>query len=105
MLLAFSLLFTITTLCLGDNVTYTWDFGDGIIENTTERWILHTYTSRGPSNVSLVAENMLSRKSNASSVIVEVGRSSLSILNPSLLTSLAELKHCFAISFFAFHLI
>ena len=56
----------------GDNVTYFWDFGDGTEEmNTTDMSITHVYQSKGEYNISVRAQNLISKKENMSSIIIQ----------------------------------
>jgi len=50
---------------------YTWDFGDGTVENTTEPLISHVYATPGKYNVSLTCT--LGAETTSASMIVNVG--------------------------------
>ncbi|VDI39976.1 Hypothetical predicted protein, partial [Mytilus galloprovincialis] len=66
----------------GTNVTYWWDFGDGITAlNTTDATYDYTYTTVGEMNVSITAFNQMSSKSNMTIVQVQDKIRNLALVN------------------------
>ncbi|XP_071129607.1 polycystin family receptor for egg jelly-like isoform X3 [Mytilus edulis] len=66
----------------GTNVTYWWDFGDGITAlNTTDATYDYTYTTVGEMNVSITAFNQMSSKSNMTIVQVQEKIRNLALVN------------------------
>ncbi|XP_036357895.1 polycystin-1-like isoform X2 [Octopus sinensis] len=71
----------------GNNVTYEWDFDDGVLVNTTDQQIVHVYSQPGTYNVTVSAWNLLSSKKNFTVVFAEESIKDLKIENKPIATT------------------
>ncbi len=75
----------------GNRVRYTWDFGDGQSENTTDMTIKHVYTEAGVYTVSLYSYNDVSDYT----VIVSPTAVELAFLLPEVVSGVFTVKPLF----------
>jgi PKD repeat protein len=59
------------SVAAGDNVSYTWDFGDGT--SGSGQAVIHTYTQAGSYTVTLTASNSQGEEQVTSAIIVKYG--------------------------------